>query len=145
MAVIIKRIKLWRTEAENRPGALAHILEPLAKAGADVQLLMGYRLSSDESKVAIELSPITGKKLTVAAGAAGLSASPIPSLVVQGDNKPGLLHGIARGLAEARINISFATGNVIGRRFAVVFGFDSETDAKQAPAVIRKATAPGRR
>jgi ACT domain-containing protein len=42
MAVSVKKVTLWRTEVENKPGTLAKILAPLAEAGADLQVVMGY-------------------------------------------------------------------------------------------------------
>jgi hypothetical protein len=52
MAVTIRNIVLWRKEAENEPGALAATatLEPFAKGGADLQLVMGYRYPGQEQK-----------------------------------------------------------------------------------------------
>src|SRR5437879_3595190 len=43
MAVTVKKVTLWRSEVENKTGVLANALEPLAKAGADLQVVMGYR------------------------------------------------------------------------------------------------------
>ena len=43
MAVRVRTITLWRREVENKPGALARTLEPLARAGADLEVLMAYR------------------------------------------------------------------------------------------------------
>ena len=145
MAVIIRKITLWRVDVENRPGALAGVLEPLANAGADLDVVMGYPLPGDGSRAAIEVSPVSGKKVVAAAVAAGLNSSSIPSLVVQGDNKPGLGHAITRSLAEAGINITFAVAQVIGRRFTAIFGFESEAHARQAASLIRRATTRGRR
>ena len=34
MAVSIKKVTLWRTEVENKPGALSSVLAPLAEVGA---------------------------------------------------------------------------------------------------------------
>ena len=42
MTVKITRVKLWRTKISNRPGVLADTLEPLAQAGADLQVVMKY-------------------------------------------------------------------------------------------------------
>ena len=42
MPVKVKKITLWRKELENRAGTLSETLEPLAKAGADLQIVMGY-------------------------------------------------------------------------------------------------------
>jgi hypothetical protein len=140
MAVTVKKIVLWRREVENRPGALASTLEPLATAGADLQVVMGYRFPGNESQAAIEVYPVSGKKMTAAAEAAGLSASSIPTLLVEGDNKPGLGHALARAMADAGINLSFLVAQVIGRKYTAVVGFESEEDARRASTLIKKTT-----
>ena len=43
MAVTVKKAMLWRKEVDNRPGMLASTLQPLAEAGADLQVVMAYR------------------------------------------------------------------------------------------------------
>src|SRR5215470_18836392 len=90
MSVSVKNISLWRKEVENQVGTLAHTLEPVTQAGASLHVLMGYRYPGEGTKAAIELYPIAGKKLTAAASDAGLSASSIPTLLVEGNDRPGL-------------------------------------------------------
>ena len=75
MPVTVKNISLWRKEVENQVGTLAHTLEPVTKAGANLRVLMGYRYPGEGTKAAIELYPIAGKKVTAAAAEVGLSAS----------------------------------------------------------------------
>ncbi len=139
MAVAVKKATLWRKEVENRPGELARTLEPLAQAGADLRLVMGYRYLSGE-KAAVELYPISGRKLVAAAQQAGLTASSIPTLVVEGDNKPGLGHAIAKAVSDAGINMAFVMAQVIGRRYSAAVGFENEADAANAARLIKKAT-----
>lgn len=141
MAVTVKKIVLWRKEVENRPGVLASTLAPLANAGADLQVVMAYRYTGDETKAAIELCPVTGKKSVAAAQEAGLSASSIPALLVQGDNRPGLGHAVSQAIADAGINLGFLVAQVVGRKYSAVLGFESEADASRGTALIRKATA----
>ena len=141
MPVKVKSISLWRKEVENKPGVLAQTLEPLTKAGADLQVIMGYRYPGDETKAAIELYPVTGKKFLAAAQQAGLTSSSIPTLLVEGDNKPGLGYALARAIAEAGVDLSFLIGQVIGRKYSAVIGFMNETDAEKAKALIKKAVS----
>jgi hypothetical protein len=141
MAVTIRPIKLWRKEVQNKPGELARTLGPLVVAGADFQVLMGYRYPGNESKAAIELYPVTGKKATAAAEAAGLRAAEIPCLLVEGDNKPGVAHGIAKAVADAGINMSFIVAQAVGKRYSAILGFENDVDTRKATAVIKKATA----
>jgi hypothetical protein len=141
MPVTVKNISLWRKEVENQVGSLAHTLEPVAKAGANLQVLMGYRYPGEGTKAAIEIYPVAGKKVTAAAAEAGLSASSIPTLLVEGDDKPGLGFAIAQAMSAAGINMTFFVAQAVGRRFSAVLGFESEADAKTATPLIKKATA----
>ena len=141
MPVTVKNITLWRKEIENQVGTLAHTLESVTKAGANLHILMGYRYPGEGTKAAIELYPVAGKKVTAAASEAGLLASSIPTLLVEGDDKPGLGFTIAQAIARAGINMTFFVAQAIGRRFSAVLGFESEADAKTATPLIKKATA----
>jgi hypothetical protein len=142
MAVTVKRITLWRADVENQPGVLARTLEPLAQAGADLRLVMGYRFPQTPERSAIELYPVSGKRVTQAARDAGLAeAQDIPCLLVEGDNRPGLGAAMARGLADAGLNIAFIMAQVIGRRFTAAVGFADEAAAVAATRVIKQAAA----
>jgi len=139
MAITVKPIIIWRREVENQPGALARTLEPLAAAGADLQIVMGYAYPGATFRAAIEVYPVSGKKITAAASAAGLAAASLPALLVQGDNQPGLGRAQARAIADAGINLSFLVAQVIGRKYSAIFGFENEADARRAAPLIKKA------
>ncbi len=145
MAITVKNVSLWRKEVENKSGVLAETLEPFAKLGTDLHVVMAYRYPGNESRAAIELYPLTGKKVTATAGKVGLAAPSIPTLLVEGDNKPGLGHVIAQSIAQAGINVSFLVAQVIGRRYSAVIGFESDADAKKSATLIKKATASKRK
>ncbi len=140
MSVSVKKITLWRSEVENKPGVLGKVLAPLAEAGADLQVVMGYRHPGDERKAAIEVAPLTGKKSLAAAKATGLAASSIPTLLVEGDNRPGLGSAISQAIAGAGINLSFLVAQVVGTRFSAVIGFEDEEASRKASSLIKKVT-----
>jgi hypothetical protein len=137
MAITVKPIELWRKEIENRPGTLAEVLEPVRNV--DLRIVMLYRYPNNKSKGAVELYPISSKKAAQAAKAAGLSSSSIPALLVEGDNKAGLSHGISKALADAGINLAFLVGQVVGKKYSIVMGFDSGGDARRAAPLIKRA------
>ena len=144
MALTVKEITLWRREIDNRPGMLAQVLGPLAKAKADVEVLMAYRFPGDESRGAVELFPISGKKAAAAAQAAGLTAANnIPAVLVTGTNKPGIGSETTTAIAEAGINLAFVVAQVIGSKFSAVYGFDNDADRRKAAALLKKS--PSRR
>ena len=143
MAIKVRRISLWSRRVDNRPGALAETLRPLAGAGASLQIVMGYRCPGDATQAVVELFPVSGKKATAAAQQAGLTASSIPALLVEGDDRPGFGHAITRAVAEAGINLSFLMAQVLGRKFSAILGFESASDAERAAGLIRRLKAPG--
>ncbi|QNI30644.1 hypothetical protein H7849_16060 [Alloacidobacterium dinghuense] len=140
MPVTVKKISLWRKEDENKTGLLALTLEPLAKAGANLSVVMGYRLPGNEAKAAIEIYPVAGKKVTSAATETGFVTSEIPTLFVEGDNKPGIAHKIAQAIAETEVDLNFFVAQAIGRKYSAVIGFANEGDAKKAATLIKKAS-----
>jgi hypothetical protein len=138
--VIVKKIVLWRTEVSNQPGKLAATLKPLAQAGADLKVVMGYRHAGGK-RSAIEVYPVSGRKQIAAAEASGLSASSIPALLIEGEDRPGMGFAISEAVAGAGINLAFFVAQVFGSRYSAVAGFEKEDDAKRAVAVIKKAAA----
>jgi hypothetical protein len=120
---------------------LASTLEPVAKAGADLEIVMGYCYPGDRAKAAVELYPVTNKKTTAAAQSAGLAASAIPAVLVQGDNRAGLGHAITKAVADAGVNLDFLVAQVIGRKFSAVLGFENDADANKATTLIKKVAA----
>jgi hypothetical protein len=141
MAVSVKTITLWRRDLENRPGALATVLDPVAKAGTDLQVAMGYRIPGQEDRAVVELAPVQGRKSIAAAEQAGLRPSDIPTLVVQGDNRAGLGRDLADEMGKAGINMAFLVAQVVGRRYSAVFGFENDADADRAASIIKKASS----
>jgi hypothetical protein len=141
MPLTVKSITLWRKDIANQPGALASTLAPFAKASADLQVVMGYRIPGNEQQAAIELYPVAGKAVTQAAQDAGLVASSIPTLLVEGDNRPGLAHAVAQAAGEAGINLVFLMAQVVGRRYSAVIGFETADDAKKSATIIKRTAA----
>src|SRR5260370_38000144 len=135
MPVTVKNILLWRKEVENQVGSLAHTVERVTEAGANLHVLMGYRYRGEGTKAAIELYPIAGKKVNSAASEAVLSASSIPTLLVEGDDKPRLGLAITQAIAGAGVNMSFFFAQLIGRRISSLIRCD---DGKEP-----KVSAPG--
>jgi predicted amino acid-binding ACT domain protein len=144
MAVTVRKITLWRRESGDRPGLMAETLRPLAGYGASLNVAMGYRQPGSNTAV-IEVSPVSGKKSVAAAESTGLVASTIPTLLVEGDDRPGLGYALSHAVADAGINLDFLVAQVVGRKFSAIFGFGSEEDAKKATGLIKKAARPAKK
>ncbi|HMC22048.1 MAG TPA: hypothetical protein VKL19_09390 [Thermoanaerobaculia bacterium] len=137
MAVTVKNVVIWRAEVAHLRGELARVLQPLAEAAANLQVIMAY---AEGERGLVEICPISGKKVTDAAKKAGFSPSSKPTLLVQGDDRAGLGSRIAKAIAEQGVSISFDVTQVIGRKFSSVYGFQAEDDARKAAAAIKKAS-----
>jgi hypothetical protein len=142
MAISVKPITLWRKELQDRPGALADSLEPLA--GVGLKVVMAYRYPGEPGKAALELYPVSGKGATAKAEGNGLRPAEIPALLVEGDDAPGLGHRMSRAVADAGINLDFVMAQVIGRKYTAIFGFANQADASKAAGLIKKSTARAR-
>jgi len=135
MAVTVENVTIWRKEVMHKPGELARALEPLAKAGADLKVIMAY---AEKDRGIIEVGPISGKKLTDAAAEAGFAASTKPTLLIEGDDRPGLGFEIAKAIADLGVSISFDVTQVIAKKYSGVYGFQSEEFARKAAEAIKK-------
>ena len=145
MSITVKSIALHRTETEDRRGLLADVLAPLAAAGGQLRIVMGYKTAAGTGRAVLELYPVAGKRATAAAAAAGLAPSGIPTLLVEGDDRPGLGHDLTRAVADAGVDVHFLVAQVVGRKFSAVAGFGSAEDAKKAGTAMKKAAAAKRR
>jgi hypothetical protein len=144
MATTVKKIVLWRKEVANRAGILAGALAPLAHAGANIQVVIAYRYPGQKANGVIELYPVTGRASATAAKEAGFSASDIPALLVEGDNRVGLGYATAQAIANAGISLDFLVAQVVGKKYSAVFGFESDADAAKCAGILRRAAAKRR-
>ena len=138
MAHQVKKLEVWVGEIEDSVGGLAAKLEPLANAGADLQLLIARRQPHLPGKGVVFLSGVSGAKATKAATGAGLTkATDLSALRVEGPNKPGAAYQITRRLADAGINLRGISAGVLGSKFLLFLAFDSAADADQAARSLR--------
>ena len=138
MSVTIKRISFWRSEVNNKPGVLSRVLGPLAESQTDLEVLMGYRYPGNESQAAIELFPVDGKQASTAAKRAGLAPADIPAFLVSGANKPGRVYNLVKSISDSGINLAFVCAQAVGKKFSAVIGFEKESDARKAEAIVTR-------
>jgi hypothetical protein len=137
MSLRVKRVVVWRTEVENRPGEMARALEPLAKQNLDV--VIGY------NGAVIDIAPIVGRKAATAAKSAGFKPLPTPTILVESKNRPGVVFDATRALGDAGISMDSLVAQVAGKKYQALFGFTSDADAKKAANVIKKAVKATKR
>ncbi len=142
MAYSVNKVEMWAGEIEDRVGGLAAKLEALAKAGADLEIVVSRRQPNVPGKGIVFLGPVTGANVSKAAEAAGLTQTrDLVALRVEGPNKPGECHRLTRLLADAGINLRGLAATAIGSKFAASLGFDSDADATKAAQLLQSAGA----
>jgi hypothetical protein len=140
MPYAISKVDVWTRAIDDRAGSLAATLEPLADAGVDLEFLIARRRTLVPGKGVVFLGGITGGKGAKAAAAAGFKkATDISGLRVEGPNKAGDCHRVARLLAKTGISLRGLSASVIGRRYVLILGFDSDADAAKATKLLRAA------
>jgi hypothetical protein len=88
----------------NRPGALMRVCAALAQAGINIHALTTSD-TVDHSVVRMVVSDPT--KALMLLGEAGVLALEGDVLMIEAENKPGVLEQIAERLAEAKVNIEY--------------------------------------
>ena len=138
MPQAVKKLAVWTGEIDDRVGGLASKLEPLARAGVDLQFLVARRQPHLPGRGVVFLSGISGAKGSKAAAAAGLTkAGDVVALRVEGPNQAGAAYQITRRLADAGINLRGVSAGVIGKTFQLFLAFDNAADADNAARSLR--------
>ena len=138
MALKVTKADIWAATIEDRPGGAADKLEALAKAGANLEMLLARRTEQPGQGVMF-VTPVKGAKATKAAQEAGFGKPQnIYSVRIEGGDKPGLGAKIARALGDAGVNVRGISAVAIGRKFISYIACDSAEDAAKAVSVLRK-------
>ncbi|HEY0569791.1 MAG TPA: hypothetical protein VGD13_16930 [Xanthobacteraceae bacterium] len=138
MALKVTKADVWATTVEDRAGGAAEKLEALAKAGANLEMVLARR-SDQPGQGVMFVTPVKGAKAVKAAQAAGFGKPEnIHSLRIEGGDKPGLGARIARALGDAGVSFRGISAVAIGRKFISYLACDSAEDAAKAIRVLRK-------
>lgn len=105
MADTIRRMNYYYTTVADKPGEGARILGALRDAG--VNLLAFSAFPEGARKSQLDFIPEDAAAFTKAAKRAGVKLSARKSgFLIQGDDRPGAIAGIAGKLAAAKINVT---------------------------------------
>jgi hypothetical protein len=139
MALKATRNDVWTATIEDRAGGAAPVLESLAKAKVNLQMVFARRLPEFPGKGMLIVGPIKGKKAEKAALAAGVARTgAMHGVRLEGGDKPGLGAKIARALGDAGISFRGISAHAIGRKFVCNIALDSAEDANRAVKLLKK-------
>jgi hypothetical protein len=137
MDLIIDRADVWAATITDEPGGLARVLAGLQEAGADLDFVLARRAPDKPGTGVVFVTPLRGDAEVAAAAELGFNAtSSVHSVRVEGDNRAGRGSELTAKLAEAGINLRGLSAAVIGTRFVLYLGLDSEAEADRAVDVL---------
>jgi hypothetical protein len=110
----------------NRPGTLAHLAEAIGKAGINIEGFSGDNVEGAAVLHLLVEDPRSVRKIMEDAGLEIRDERDV--LVLDTDDRPGALAGVAQRIAGTGVNIDFLYG-VRGR---LVFGVDDFEKAEGA-------------
>ncbi len=140
MDLIVERMDVWAASIADEPGALADMLEALGEAGADLDFVLARRSPEKAGAGVVFLTPLRGDAEIEAASDLGFNVtSSVHSVRVEGKNEPGVSAKITALLADAGLNLRGLSAAVVGPRFVMYIGLDSEEDADEAVSALEGA------
>ena len=139
MALKATKAEVWAIRINDRAGGVADKLEPLAKAGANFEMVFARRTPEKPGKGMLFVTPVKGSKVSRAARKAGLGKPrSIYSVRIEGGDSRGLGAKIVRALGDAGISFRGITGTAIGKKFVSYLACDSAKDQAKAVTTLRK-------
>jgi len=139
MALKATRNEVWIATIEDQAGGAAPVLEALARAKVNLEMVFARRLAEQPGKGMLIVGPIKGAKAQKAALAAGVAKTgAMHGVRVEGGDKPGLGARITRTLGDAGISFRGISAHAIGRKFICHIALDSPEDAERAVKLLKK-------
>ena len=139
MKLEVTRVGIWTVSIKDRPGGLVGKLEPLAKAGANLEFLLARRSPEKPGTGVVFATPIKGAAQEKAAKRAGFKkAKSLCGLRVACIDKPGLAVKLARLISDSGINLRGLSGAAISKRAIFYLAFDSVADADKAARCLKQ-------
>ena len=140
MAIKVSKAEVWAVSISDRAGGLAERLEPLAKAGANLEMVFARRTPENPGQGMLFVTPVKGAKATTAAQQGGMGQpQSIYSVRVEGGDKAGLGAKIARCLGDAGVSIRGLSAIAVGKKFISYIACDSADDQARAIAALKRS------
>lgn len=139
MKLKLSRVDMWSATIEDRAGGAADKLDPLGKAGVNLEFVFARRTPELPGHGVLFVTPIKGRKAISAAQGAGLVKSEdVCALRIEGADKPGVTAHMVRALADAAISFRALSAAAIGSKFVAYLALETADDAARANRVLQK-------
>jgi len=139
MADVIRTAQYFKVQIADKPGTLGGMLAPLREEGVNLLAVHAFPRNRRTQVDVVPEDPIAFKNV---AKAHKLKVQgPKMCLLVDGDDRPGVLADLTDRLGSARINMTAVTGLAAGRgRFGAILWVKTR-DVKKAAKVFGIGTS----
>ena len=136
----VERVDVWSATIEDKPGALAAVLNALRQAGANLQFIIARRAPEKSGTGVVFVAPLRNDKEIRAAEQAGFNTSQsLQSVRLTGADRAGMAAELTEKLAAGGINLRGFSASVIGSQFVAYVALDSSEQADKAKEILQKA------
>jgi hypothetical protein len=113
MADTVKSVDYYYVTVQDEPGEGTRILSALKDSGVNLVAFLGFPLGDGRSQ--LDLVPEDSQSLVEAAQRSGITLSDAKrALMIQGNDRVGVVAEITAKLADANINLTAAAATVAG-------------------------------
>ena len=134
MADLIRTAQYFKVQIADKPGTLAGMLAPLREAGVNLLAVHAFPRNRRTQVDVVPEDPTAFKN--VAKERKLKMQGPKMCLLVDGDDRPGVLADLTDRLGSARINLTAVTGLTAGQgRFGAIL-WVKPRDVKKAAKVL---------
>ena len=116
MPTCVKKVTVFKTTVEDRVGALAEVSAAAANEGINFVAFLGYPVG--EGKAELVGIPEDPKKVQSLLPMSDMAVQTSEALYITGDDKAGVMAGIAGKLSGAGINIRASCGMAVEGKYA---------------------------
>ncbi|MBK9128596.1 MAG: ACT domain-containing protein [Phycisphaerales bacterium] len=136
MAMKISTVTVYACDMFNQPGRLSRALEALRNAGANLEFVIGRRVTERTSRVFV--APLKGaRQIRAAADVEFRPAKGMHVVRIEAPDAPGLGATLTRAVADANINIRGISAAAFKKLSVCYMAFATEAEAKAATRVLK--------
>jgi predicted amino acid-binding ACT domain protein len=140
MTLLVEHVDVWAATIQDRPGAVAAVLDELREAGADLQFIIARRAPDFPGKGVLFVTPLQGDQEVAVAAQLGFNVTrSVNTVRVMGADRRGIAAELTRKIADKAINLRGFSASVLGPQFVAYIAVDSREDANRVIEVLGKA------
>ena len=140
MDLLVEHVDVWAAPIQDKPGAVASVLNELREAGADLQFIIARRAPDAPGKGVLFVTPLQGDREVEVAAQLGFNVTrSVNTVRVMGPDRRGVAAELTQKIADKGINLRGFSASAIGSQFVAYFAVDSREDANRVMEALEKA------